>query len=194
MQTVPNAKLYRSYADLAAAQVEGEDYRVVVVPRATSRAAIVPPHGGSIEAHTSSIARQIAGTDLNLYLLEGTRLAGNYRALHLTGHGFDEARCLMLLSTCDEVVTIHGCGLKRSRVLLGGLDETLKTRLHDAFLEVGLESELGGHSFPGREPHNICNMGATRAGVQLELTMAFRQSAAQTHALATIVRTVLGAA
>jgi len=52
MPTVPNAKLYRSYADLAAVQAEGEDYRVVVVPRATSRVAIVAPHGGSIEAHT----------------------------------------------------------------------------------------------------------------------------------------------
>ena len=97
MPTVPNAKLYRSYADLAAVQAEGEDYRVVVVPRATSRVAIVAPHGGSIEAHTSSIARQIAGTDLNLYLLEGTRPAGNYQALHLTSHRFDEPRCLMLL-------------------------------------------------------------------------------------------------
>jgi len=48
MPTVPNATLYRSYADLAAAQAEGEDYRVVVIPRATSRVAIVAPHGGSI--------------------------------------------------------------------------------------------------------------------------------------------------
>jgi phage replication-related protein YjqB (UPF0714/DUF867 family) len=194
MQTVPNAKLYRSYADLAAAQVEGEDYRVVVVPRATSRAAIVAPHGGSIEAHTSSIARQIAGTDLNLYLLEGTRPAGNYKALHLTSHRFDEPRCLMLVSTCDQVLTIHGCGLKGSRLLLGGLDEVLKKRLHDAFMKAGLESELTGHSFPAAEPRNICNMGATGAGVQIELTMTLRQSATQTGALATIVRSVLGAA
>ena len=78
MPTVPNATLYRSYADLAAAQAEGVDYRVVVIPRATSRVAIVAPHGGSMEAHTSSIARQIAGTDLNLYLFEGIRPAGNY--------------------------------------------------------------------------------------------------------------------
>lgn len=41
------------------------------------RVAIVAPQGGSIEAHASSIARQTAGTDFNLYLLEGTRLAGN---------------------------------------------------------------------------------------------------------------------
>jgi phage replication-related protein YjqB (UPF0714/DUF867 family) len=73
MPTVPNATLYRSYADPAAAQAEGEDYRVVVVPRATSRVAVLAPHGGSIEAHTSSIARQIAGADLNLYLFEGMR-------------------------------------------------------------------------------------------------------------------------
>jgi phage replication-related protein YjqB (UPF0714/DUF867 family) len=79
MPTVPNATLYRSYADLAAAQIEGEDYRVVVIPRATSSVAIVAPHGGRIEAPTSSIARQIAGSDLNLYLFEDMRPAGNYR-------------------------------------------------------------------------------------------------------------------
>ena len=100
----------------------------------------------------------------------------------------------MLLSTCDQVVTIHGCGLKGSRLLVGGLDEVLKKRLHDAFMKVGLESELTGHSFPAAEPRNICNMGATGAGVQLELTMTLRQSATQTDALATIVRSVLVAA
>jgi phage replication-related protein YjqB (UPF0714/DUF867 family) len=71
----PERKLYRSHADLAAAQAEGEDFRVVVVPRATSQVATMAPHGGSIEAHTSSIARQIAGTDFNLCLLERTRPA-----------------------------------------------------------------------------------------------------------------------
>ena len=191
MAVVPNAKRYAGYSDLAAVQTEGVDYRVVVVPRAASRVAIVAPHAGSIEAHTSSIARQIAGRDLNLYLFEGTRPAGNYQALHLTSHRFDEPRCLALLSTCDQVVTIHGCGAIGHRVLLGGLDEALKTRLHEEFLEAGLESELTGHSFPALERGNVCNMGAAGMGVQLELTAALRQSSAQTDALVTSVRSVL---
>jgi len=120
----------------------------------TSHVAIVAPHGGSIEAHTSSIARQVAGTDLNRYLFEGMRPAGNYQALHLTSHRFDEPRCLEMLSTCNQVVTIHGCGMK-SRLLPGGLDEALKKRLHDAFMDAGFESELTGRSFPAAEPGNI---------------------------------------
>ena len=65
------AKNFRSFADLAAAYERDRDYRVVLVPRHGSTAAIVAPHGGSIEAHTSDIARDIAGQDFNLYLFEG---------------------------------------------------------------------------------------------------------------------------
>jgi len=59
-----------------------------------------------------------------------------------------------MLSTCNQVVTIHGCGMK-SRLLPGGLDEALKKRLHDAFMDAGFESELTGRSFPAAEPGNI---------------------------------------
>src|SRR5688572_28821825 len=78
------AESYESFADLAKAQVEVTDYRVLMRPSAHSSIAVIAPHGGNIEQYTSNVASLVAWTDLNLYLLEGIRQTGNYAALHLT--------------------------------------------------------------------------------------------------------------
>ena len=114
------AKDFRSFADLAAAYERDRDYRIVQLQRPGSDVAIVAPHGGSIEAHTSDIARDIAGQDFNLYLFEGLLKAGNFAALHLSSALFDEPACLALLAHCKQVVSVHGCGHAGEVVLLGG--------------------------------------------------------------------------
>ena len=53
------------------------------------------------------------------------RRAGNYGALHLTSHLFDEPLCLALLSNCDLVVAIHGCQGAQQSAPVGGLDDSL---------------------------------------------------------------------
>jgi phage replication-related protein YjqB (UPF0714/DUF867 family) len=165
---------YGCYADLARAQLEGADFKVCVQRRPGSAVAILAPHGGAIEAGTSEIARAVAGAEFNLYLFEGIRPSGNYAALHLTSHCFDEPRCLSLLSACDHVVTIHGCRGKAPRALLGGLDLGLKKLISDALAAVGIESHLAGHPYHAVHPRNICNRGRRGAGVQIELTSALR--------------------
>jgi phage replication-related protein YjqB (UPF0714/DUF867 family) len=165
---------YRCYADLAIAQVEGADFNICVQRRPGSPVAILAPHGGAIEAGTSEIARAVAGSEFNLYLFEGIRPSGNYTALHLTSHCFDEPRCLALLSACDHVVTIHGCRGNTPRALLGGLDLNLKKLISDAITAVGVESHLLGHPYHAIHPRNICNRGRRGAGVQIELTSALR--------------------
>ena len=165
---------YGCYADLALAQVEGADFTVSVQRRPESPVAILAPHGGGIEAGTSEVARAVAGSEFNLYLFEGIRKSGNYAALHLTSHRFDEPRCLTLLSACDHVVSIHGCRGDTPRVLLGGLDAELKERLCTSIATAGIEARLDGHRFHAVHPRNICNRGRRGAGVQLELTSALR--------------------
>jgi phage replication-related protein YjqB (UPF0714/DUF867 family) len=165
---------YGCYADLALAQVEGADFTVSVQRRPESPVAILAPHGGGIEAGTSEVARAVAGSEFNLYLFEGIRKSGNYAALHLTSHRFDEPRCLTLLSACDHVVTIHGCRGDTPRVLLGGLDAELKERLCTSITAAGIEARLDGHRFHAVHPRNICNRGRRGAGVQLELTSTLR--------------------
>lgn len=165
---------YRCYADIASAQAEGTGYKVCVRANSRSSLAVIAPHGGSIEQYTSEIARAIAGDDLNLYLFEGIRQSGNYASLHLTSHRFDEPRCLELLSNCDHVVAIHGCGGVRQQALVGGLDEELKTVVAQSIAALGVETLSADHRFPAIDPMNICNRGRRGVGVQIELTMPLR--------------------
>ncbi len=181
---------YRNFKDLSNAQVDGTDYRIHVSPRAGCSIAVIAPHGGSIERYTSEIATAVAGEDFNLYLFEGIRPADNYAALHLTSHKFDEPRCLELLSNCDHVIAIHGCAGDAQRVLVGGLDESLKTSIGRAIGDVAIDTRLQGHKFPATEPMNICNRGRTRVGTQIELTIGLRRYGPR-EALVTAIRSVL---
>jgi phage replication-related protein YjqB (UPF0714/DUF867 family) len=174
--TVPDARAYRGFADLAAAQVRGRDYEIDVWRRPDSPVAVIAPHGGRIEDGTSEIARAIAADDFNLYLLEGTRPSLNYRALHLTSHLFDEPECLALLAGCPFVVAIHGCDGHDRKVMLGGRDAVLKERIAAALAAENLAAAGDGHRFPAVHPGNICNRGARGQGVQLEITHPLRRS------------------
>lgn len=184
------ADSYTGFRDLATAQVEGVDYRVHMCPNAGSSIAVIAPHGGGIEQHTSDIARAIAGADFNLYLFEGIRHGGNYAALHLTSHKFDEPRCLELLSICDHVIAIHGCRGEKQQVLVGGLDEPLKSGLAQVIAGLGIDTRLHGHQFPATEPTNICNRGRRGVGVQIEMTMALRRQGPR-DAISAAIRSVL---
>lgn len=188
--TLPDARHYRGYADLAAAQVRGRDYEIHVRRLRDCPVAIIAPHAGGIEDGTSEVARAIAADDLNLYLLEGLRPSRNYHALHLTSHRFDEPECLALIAECHYVVAIHGCEGDDSRVLLGGLDLDLKHGLARAIAAAAFAAETDGHRFPAVHPDNVVNRGRRARGVQLEITHPLRRSADVVR-LAAAVRSVL---
>lgn len=160
---------YRSFAELAAAETEGVDYRITVRPRPRSPVAVIAPHGGGIERGTSRVAGAIAGADFNLYLFEGLKPRGNFEALHLTSRRFDEPRCLRLIRRCRVVLAVHGCNGGDECALLGGRDEALKHALAQALAAAGVPARTDGHRFPGSHAENICNRGAAGMGVQLEL-------------------------
>jgi phage replication-related protein YjqB (UPF0714/DUF867 family) len=181
---------YRSHSELAEYEVEGTDFIITISRRPFSAVAVIAPHGGKIESHTSEIARAIAGEDFNLYLFEGIKKRGNYAALHVTSRCFDEPGCLELLSTCSFVITIHGCVGGDERVLLGGLDNTLKDKVAVELQKAGVNVQNDGHHFHATDPNNICNRGQSCKGVQLELTKALRRSA-NAQRVAEAVREVL---
>lgn len=170
------AKDFRSFADLAAAYEKDKDFRIVQVNRPDSATAIVAPHGGSIEAHTSDIARDIAGQEFSLYLFEGLLKAGNFAALHLSSHLFNEPGCLDLLGTCDRVITVHGCGHAGERVLIGGRDASLRRAITARLKAADLACEDAPAGLDAADPNNICNRGRSGAGVQLEITADLRRS------------------
>src|ERR1700719_4324766 len=153
----PRDSGYQCFADLAMDHTEGTDFCVCVRLRPSSSVVIVAPHGGGIEIGTSEAARAIAGDEFNLYLFEGLRRSGNYAALHLTSHRFDEPRCLELLAGCDHVLAIHGCRGDVPQVLVGGRDPELKARVAVALNAVSIDVRTKDHPFPASEPRNICN-------------------------------------
>jgi phage replication-related protein YjqB (UPF0714/DUF867 family) len=157
---------------------------------AQSSVAVIAPHGGGIERYTSEIARAIAGDDFNFYVFEGVRRSGNYAALHLTSHRFDEPRCLELLSGCDHVVAIHGCGGDAQQALVGGLDTGLKAIVAQSIGALGVETLLADHPFPATDPMNICNRGRRGVGVQIEITMPLRLQGPR-DGLSAAIRSVL---
>jgi phage replication-related protein YjqB (UPF0714/DUF867 family) len=189
VSVVPDAKAYRSYADLARAQIRGRDYRIVIERRSAAPVAVIAPHGGGIENGTSELARAIAGNDFSLYLFEGMRASKNYTALHLTSRYFDEPECLQLIAACPYVIAVHGCAGLEPSVLMGGRDAELGAALGAAIEAAGINVVTSGHRFPAVHPDNVCNRGARGQGVQLEVTESLR--VADTRALVEAVRSIL---
>lgn len=179
---------YASLEALFAAEKQGVDYLITVVPGTLPGTVILAPHGGGIEPGTSLLAREIAQDTFGLYLFEGLKGGGNKR-LHITSHKFNEPSCMELLSAAHTVLAVHGC-LGEKTIYVGGLDKPLKARLAQALAEAGFPVETENHRFPAQDPSNICNQGARKMGAQLEITPDLRQRDG-TLAIARVVRKVL---
>ena len=108
---------YSSFTDLAAHEVRGRDYDLLVRHRNGTRVAVIAPHGGGIEPETARIAEAIAGAEFSLYCFKGLKRNGNGR-LHITSHSFDEPDCLSLIAKHEWGLAIHGCADAGERVFL----------------------------------------------------------------------------
>lgn len=73
---------------------------------------------------------------------------------------------------------------------MGGRDADLKSQLAAEARALGVATDTDSPNLAGTDPMNICNRGKTRRGVQLELTMALRQST-KLLSLLSAFRTVL---
>lgn len=181
---------YSSISELVSKERVDRDYRIFIDRRPGSSITIVAPHGGMIEPDTSEIAKAIAGSEMNCYCFEGIKRAGNYEALHVASHRFDDKNCLDLLAKSHAVVTVHGCVGDVEAVYLGGLDVELIAKLIQAFRKAEIPAYSDGHDFPGVDRMNVCNRGATGKGAQLEITRAFRKGS-RVNSLVSEVRQVL---
>lgn len=181
---------YLGFEDLSEHEHEGRDYEIQAYRVAGASSVIVAPHAGGIELRTGPIARRIAGSVFSLYLFTGKKPGGGNAVLHITSHRFDEPRCLELLSWHRWVVTIHGSEGVSAGVCIGGLDHDLVAEFQSALTSSGIASLIEGHPYPGEEPLNICNRGASRRGVQFELSLPFRRGP-KIDLFADVVRTVL---
>jgi phage replication-related protein YjqB (UPF0714/DUF867 family) len=170
---------YHSFAQLAAAESEGIDYRIRIAER-QSPVLVLAPHGGWIEPGTSELAAAIAESAFSLYCFEGL-VEGCYARLHITSHRFDEPKASALVAAAAVVVAIHG-RLDRDdpeAVWMGGRDTGLRDAIGAALIAAGFAATADGHEFPAESRENICNRGRSGAGVQLELPRTLRDAFAR---------------
>ena len=186
MTTEPH---YASFAELAAHETYGKDYRVRSIERAGAPAAIIAPHGGGIEIGTSELAARIARGQHSLFLFEGLKPPWQNRGLHITSHRFDHPDCVSLVAKSPVTLAVHGCK-GELQILIGGLDSELKALLVARLAGAGFPTSAEGHKYLGLNPLNICNRGLRGRGAQIELTRDFRQPTAR-KIIAPLVRAVL---
>jgi phage replication-related protein YjqB (UPF0714/DUF867 family) len=179
---------YGSFAELAAGELEGRDYRVRSLDRPESPVLVLAPHGGSIERGTSELAERIAATQHSLFLFEGLKPRGANGDLHITSHRFDHPVALAMLERRPVAVAVHGCRGER-QIHVGGRDLPLRGRLAAALDEQGFPAAAEGHAYAGTHPLNICNRTMRGCGAQLELTWDLREPGPA----AVIARTVAAA-
>lgn len=164
-----------------------------VIEQADRRSAttIVAPHGGTIEPHTSDIARLVAGDEYNYFLFNGTKTAGN-NTLHITSHRWDHPAGLALVTRSLRVITVHGCRAGAAAVIIGGRDEPLRDLIVEEMNRQALPAMItdAGRT-SGRHRRNICNRGLTGSGVQLEISRPLRDDPSCWPALAGAVRAAI---
>jgi len=164
--------IYRGFDELKTHEEPDKDY-IISIKDLGSPITIIAPHGGKIEPRTSDLAKNIAKDQYNYYCFEGIK-NNNNGCLHITSHHFDEPCALQILSKSDVVVAIHACTGNAGLVHLGGLDKILKEVIADELEARGLNISKAHPRFQGSNPNNICNRGATKKGVQLEVTRDLR--------------------
>ena len=171
------ADTYPNFAALARHERVGIDYGIAL-RMSLDAFALVAPHGGGIEPGTSEIAVAIAADDWSSYSFEGLKRSGN-GVLHITSTRFDEPLCAAVISRTNVVITIHGehSTADGEGVFVGGRDGPLGAAIDRELTRKGFDVRTHpDEKLQGRAQANLCNRGASGAGVQLELSRAVRKS------------------
>lgn len=172
---IDEPEAYRSFDELLQGEVEGRDFTRIIFAR-NSPVAIVALHGGGIEPGTSEIAQAIASSDYSLYCFESLKTNGS-ELLHITSHNFDDPLCLDTVKTSQVVISVHGCSGegRQASVFVGGRHDLLRKQLSEILLKAGFPVKPGAGRYPGQHRDNVCNLGQTGAGIQLEISLGVRQ-------------------
>jgi phage replication-related protein YjqB (UPF0714/DUF867 family) len=180
---------YSCFAELKNHEELNKDYKISISD-VGSGITIIAPHGGKIEPGTSDIARKIATQRFNYYSFEGIKKENN-GCLHITSHNFDEPMAVKIISDSHTVVAIHACTGNERLVYLGGLDKILKEAIANELVSRGIIVPKGHGRFKGLNPDNICNRGANKKGVQLEITRGLRDDLKKRRLISEAVQAAL---
>jgi phage replication-related protein YjqB (UPF0714/DUF867 family) len=171
------ADLYRNWAELAAAEAEGVDYRIRSAGPSGAAWVSIAIHGGAIEAGSGEMARAVAGTWMRYYELDGVKDAGN-AALHITSTRYDEPGALAAVTTARHCLSFHGYRGSGAvpMTAIGGRDAGLVARVSGNLRAAGFAVSTAASDIAGTSPANICNKTLSGGGVQLEMSRALRRS------------------
>ncbi len=134
-----------------------------------SNITIISPHGGYIEAGTSSIAHKIAGRNYNLFDFQGLHRE-NPQDLHVTATNFRDRQLTAMLDNSVAAISIHGMGNQRkAEIWLGGLNKHLKGLVLEALRKRNFAVNPESPLYRGESPRNVVNL-ASNFGVQLEIS------------------------
>lgn len=169
---------YVDFADLAAHEREGTDYRVTARRGVGEGARVVQLaiHGGGIEPPTTQLADYSARmTGSSFYSLEGLG-NGDERDLHVTATHFDDPRALALVETARYTVSWHGAAGVEPLTYVGGLDIHAARRVAAALRTRGFPvAARNPGALAGVQPCNIANRDQRGEGVQLEISEGQRR-------------------
>lgn len=165
---------FASITELMEHTIEGKDWEIITTNR-DSEILVTAVHGGAIERGTSELAQLIAEEGaFNYYTFKAIRRNHN-DALHVTSSHFDEPVLHDMVKNSSNVLSIHGCNGKHSKVYIGGQDQRLGQRIEAQLRTLGVELEAAPAPINGMSNDNFVNQGQTAQGVQLELTVPLRK-------------------
>jgi phage replication-related protein YjqB (UPF0714/DUF867 family) len=167
---------YGNFSELLKHEVEGRDFLRLFELR-NSKVAIIAPHGGGIEPGTSEIALAIAGCEYSFYCFDSLKTNGN-EIMHITSHDFDDPICTCVARSAQVVLSVHGCGCEdeQAGVFVGGRHLQLREKLLESLSAANFEAALDDGRHPGKHMDNVCNLGQSGAGIQLEISLELRRS------------------
>lgn len=184
-QKVPRAGSqdhYANFAELAAKNVEGTDYKISIRNN-SSKILVMSFHGGFIEPGTTELGAAVSETEYDFYTFMALKRGEMHEpsltssTLHLTSAHYDEPQLMKLVTEKDFCLGMHGFGGDEADFCVGGGNseqrKVLVQKLSKSFPELK-SCELCCNPFNGvsiKNPINKCRL----QGVQVEMSPKVRK-------------------
>ncbi len=168
---------YRDFTALALYAEKDLDYRIRIVDRSAA-VTVVAIQAGAIEPLTGELAEAIAGSDCNLYQLQGLRPDGADR-LRVPVTRYDDVRLTSLLDRSVVGISVQGTPDEEHVVHLGGRNRRLCAHLQVALERAGFCTSGPAGPQAAHSPARFVNRPA-QGGVQMEISIGLRRAMAET--------------
>jgi phage replication-related protein YjqB (UPF0714/DUF867 family) len=173
---------YANFSELAAKNVEGTDYEIVIKNN-KSNILVMSFHGGFIEPGTTELGEAVSSDKFDFYTFKALKNdetdgpSATSSLLHLTSAHFDEPHLMKLTTTADFCLGLHGFGGREADFCVGGGNSEQRKILVQKFSKAFPDlktCELCCDPFNGvsaKNPINKCKL----QGVQVEMSPKVRK-------------------